>query len=73
MRWFFTRIVARSGLTGCQNIRSHAQKYKEFVLANYKEPDLNGHFDVCTKHVLKKLYVQKGEMSDSNEESAEPR
>ena len=40
------------------------------VLTNYKEPDLNGHFDDCTKDVLKELYVQE-EMSDSDEESAE--
>ena len=46
-------------------------KYKEIVLANYKEPDLNGHFDVCTKDVLKELYVQEEEMSDSDEVSAE--
>ena len=46
-------------------------KYKELVLANYKEPDLNGHFDVCTKDVLKELYVQEEEMSDSDEVSAE--
>ena len=44
--------------------------YEELVLANYKEPDLNGHFDDCTKDVLKELYVQE-EMSDSDEESAE--
>ena len=46
-------------------------KYKELVLANYKEPDLNGHFDDCTKDVLKELHVQEEEMSDSDEESAE--
>ena len=46
-------------------------KYKELVLANYKEPVLNGHFDDCTKHVLKELHVQEEEMSDSDEESAE--
>ena len=46
-------------------------KYKELVLTNYKEPDLNGHFDDCTKDVLKELYVQEEEMSDSDEESAE--
>ena len=46
-------------------------KYKELVLANYKEPDLNGHFDDCTEDVLKELYVQEEEMSDSDEESAE--
>ena len=33
-------------------------KYKELVLANYKEPGLNGHFDDCTKDVLKELHVQ---------------
>ena len=43
-------------------------KYKELVLASYKEPDLHGHFDVCT---LKELYVQEEEMSDSDEVSAE--
>ena len=43
----------------------------QIVLANYKEPDLNGHFDDCTKDVLKELYVQEEEMSDSDEESAE--
>ena len=37
-------------------------KYKELVLANYKEPDLNGHFDDCTKDVLKELYVQEEEI-----------
>ena len=46
-------------------------KYKELVLANYKEPGLNGHFDDCTKDVLKELHVQEEEMSDSDEESAE--
>ena len=46
-------------------------KYKELVLANYKEPDLNGHFDDCTKDVLRELYVQEEYMSDSDEESAE--
>ena len=51
--------------------RSIIDKYKELVLANYKEPDLNGHFDDCTKDVLKELYVQEEEMSDSDEESAE--
>ena len=45
-------------------------KYEELVLANYKETDLNRHFDDCTKDVLKELYVQE-EMSDSDEESAE--
>ena len=45
-------------------------KYKELVLANYKEPDLNGYFDDCKKDVLKELYVQE-EMSDSDEESGE--
>ena len=43
-------------------------KYKELVLANYKEPDLNGHFDDCTKDVLKELHVQEEEMSDSDKE-----
>ena len=46
-------------------------KYKELVLANYKEPDLSGHFDDCTKDVLKELHVQEDKMSDSDEESAE--
>ena len=46
-------------------------KYKELVLANYKEPDLHGHFNDCTKDVLKELYVQEEEMSDLDEESAE--
>ena len=34
-------------------------KYKELVLANYKEPDLNGHFDDCTKDVLKERRATK--------------
>ena len=49
-------------------------KYKQLVLANFKEPDLNvlnGHFDDCTKDVflfvLKELHVQEEEMSDSDE------
>ena len=40
---------------------------QELVLANYKEPDLTGHFDDC----MKELYVQEEEMSESDEESAE--
>ena len=44
-------------------------KYKELV--NFKEPSQNGHFDDCTKDVLKELHVQEEEMSDSDEESAE--
>ena len=39
-------------------------KYKELVLGNYKEPSQNGHFDDCTKDVLKELRVQVEEMSD---------
>ena len=47
-------------------------KYKELALANYKEPDLNGHFDDCKKDVLKELQdVQEEEMSDSDEKSVE--
>ena len=46
-------------------------KYKELVLANYKESDLNAPFEDCTKDVLKEIYVQEEEMSDSDEESAE--
>ena len=34
-------------------------KYKELVLANYKEPDLNGHFDDCSKDVLKSYMYKK--------------
>ena len=41
------------------------------IIDEYKEPDLNGHFDDCTKDVLKELHVQEEEMSDSDEESAE--
>ena len=52
-------------------IRLILNKYKELVLVNYKEADVNGHFDDCTKDVLKELYVQEEEMSDSDEESAE--
>ena len=55
---------------GSHSNRLIIDKYKELVLANYKEPDLNGHFDDCTKDVLKELYVQE-EMSDSDEENAE--
>ena len=42
------------------------------MLANYKEPDLNGHFDDCTKDILKEFYVvQEEEMSDSDEKSGD--
>ena len=41
------------------------------MLANYKEPDLKGHFHDCMKDVLKELHVQEEEMRDSDEESAE--
>ena len=40
-------------------------------VANYKEHDLNGHFNDIRKDVLRELYVQEGETSDSDEESAE--
>ena len=46
-------------------------KYKELVLGNYKEPSQNGHFDDCTKDVLKELHVQVEEMIDSDKGSAE--
>ena len=39
------------------------------MLANYKEPGLNGLFDDCTKDMIKEL--QEEEMSDLDEESAE--
>jgi len=34
-------------------------KYKELVLANYKDPNLNGHFDDCTKEKEKQSYKYK--------------
>ena len=29
------------------------KKYKQIVVLNYKEPRIDGHFDNCTKEVLK--------------------
>ena len=31
------------------------EKYKQIVVSNYKEPGIEGHFDACTKQVLKGL------------------
>ena len=43
--------------------------FKTDNLRSTKEPDLNEHFDDCTKDVLKELQVQEEEMNDSDEES----
>ena len=58
-------------IEGTAKNRLIIDKYKDLVSANYKGPDLDGHFDDCTKDVLKELYVQEEEMSDSDEQSAE--
>ena len=31
------------------------EKYKQVIVSNYKEPGIDGHFDDCTKEVLKGL------------------
>jgi len=40
------------------------EKYKQIVISNYKEPRIDGHFDDCTKEVLKEL---EDDNSDTDE------
>ena len=49
--------------------RQILDRYKQLVMTKYKEPDLNGLFDDCTKDILKELQREE-ETSDSEEESS---
>ena len=41
------------------------EKYKQIVVSNYKEPGIDGHFNDCTKEVLKEV---EDDDSDTDEE-----
>ena len=62
--------ISLNGSSGGRDVSPVATP-AQLVLANYNEPDLNGHFDDCTKNVSKELHVQEEEMSDSDEKSSE--
>ena len=47
------QVIAEMDLT--ERNKAILQKYKQIVVSNYKEPGIDGHFDDCTKEVLKGL------------------
>ena len=47
------QVIAEMDLT--ERNKEILEKYKLFVVSNYKEPGIDGHFDDCTKEVLKGL------------------
>ena len=52
--------------------RAILEKYKQIVIANYKEPGQDGKFDDCTKEVLKELMQDEdSDPEEAVEESVE--
>jgi len=47
------QVTAAMDLT--ERNKAILEKYKQIVVSNDKEPGIDGHFDDCTKEVLKKL------------------
>ena len=47
------QVTAEMDLT--ERNKAILEKYKQIVVTNYKEPGIDGHFDDCTKEVLKGL------------------
>ena len=45
------QVTAEMDLT--EKNKAILEKYKQIVVSNYKEPGIDGHFDDCTKEVLK--------------------
>ena len=45
------QVTAEMDLT--ERNKGILEKYKQIVVSNYKEPGIDGHFDDCTKEVLK--------------------
>ena len=45
------QVTAETDLT--KRNKAILKKYKQIVVLNYKEPRIDGHFDNCTKEVLK--------------------
>ena len=45
--------------------RRYLKNYKQVVVSNYKKPGIDGHFDDCTKQVLK---GPEDDASDTDEE-----
>ena len=60
---FPVQVIAEMDLT--ERNKAILEKYKQIVLSNYKEPGIDGHFDYCTKEVLKGL---EDDDSDTDEE-----
>ena len=57
------QVTAEMDLT--ERNKAILEKYKQIVVSNYKEPGIDGHFDDCTKEVLKGL---EDDDSDTDEE-----
>ena len=47
------QVTAEMDLT--ETNKAILEKYKQNVVSNYKEPGIDGHFDGCTKEMLKGL------------------
>ena len=45
------QVTAETDLT--KRNKAILEKYKQIVVSSYKEPRIDGHFDNCTKEVLK--------------------
>ena len=57
------QVTAKMDLT--ERNKAILEKYKQIVVSNYKEPGIDGHFDDCTKEVLKGF---EDDDSDTDEE-----
>ena len=57
------QVTAEMDLT--ERNKAILEKYKQIVVSNYKESGIDGHFDDCTKEVLKGLVDDD---SDTDEE-----
>ena len=60
---YYVQISAEMDLT--ERTKAILEKQREIVVLDYKEPRMDGHFDDCTKKVLKGL---EDNHSDSDEE-----
>ena len=47
------QVTAEMDLT--ERKKAILKKYKQIIVSNYIEPGIDGHFDDCTKEVLKGL------------------
>ena len=57
------QVTAEMDLT--ERNKAILEKYRQIVVLDYKEPGIDGHFDDCTKEVLK---GHEDDYSDTDEE-----